>query len=87
MTAVVIERAVDTETVSEEELLQLEQLWENPSMEWDGDDSEREEWVIIAFVGFAYAAALAYAAYCTSTGGSADIGFSFTRGFWVKCTR
>lgn len=47
-------------------------------------DETEEGWFL--FVGFVYAVAVAYAAYCTSQGGSPDIGFSWRRGFWVRCT-
>jgi len=47
--------------------------------------SEEEPWVWMVVVGFAYAVALAWAAYCRHTGGDAEISFSWT-GFKVKCT-
>jgi hypothetical protein len=39
-------------------------------------------WVV--FVGFAYAAALAYAIYCRATGGYPDISLTW-KGFKVAC--
>ena len=47
--------------------------------------SEEEPWVWVVVLGFAYAAALAYATYCRHTGGNADISLTWT-GFKVKCT-
>jgi hypothetical protein len=41
-------------------------------------------WVI--FVGFAYSVAMAYAAYCTSQGGSPDISLTW-KGFKVSCIK
>lgn len=38
------------------------------------------------FIGFAYTVAMAYAAYCTSRGGSPSISFGW-RGFKVTCYR
>jgi hypothetical protein len=41
-------------------------------------------WVVI--IGFSFALALAYAAYCTSRGGHPSISFGWT-GFKVSCSR
>jgi hypothetical protein len=48
--------------------------------------SEEEPWVWALLVGFAFAAALAWAAYCRHTGGNAEITFVWYKGFTVKCT-
>jgi len=48
---------------------------------------EREEivwWAV--FIGFSYTVAMAYAAYCTSKGGSPSISFGW-KGFKVTCRR
>ena len=63
--------------------------YEEPELFIDGGDEgvweEEIAWWVI-FVGFSYAAALAYAAYCTSRGGSADISLTW-KGFKVACYR
>ena len=61
--------------------------YEAPALAWTNETAERAEvlwWVV--FVGFAYALAMAYAAYCTHSGGSADISLTW-RGFKVACYR
>ncbi|HWG56972.1 MAG TPA: hypothetical protein VNT58_10670 [Gaiellaceae bacterium] len=58
-----------------------------PALAWAEEVGEHAPvvwWVV--FVGFAYTVALAYAAYCTATGGSADISLTW-RGFKVACYR
>lgn len=48
---------------------------------------EQEEivwWAV--FIGFSYTVAMAYAAYCTSKGGSPNISFGW-KGFKVSCRR
>jgi hypothetical protein len=51
-----------------------------------GDEIERREdvvwWVVV--VGFAYAVALAWATWCRSKGGNAEISFGWS-GFKVVC--
>ncbi len=46
---------------------------------------EEEPWAWAVVVGFAFAAALAWATYCRHTGGNPDISFGWS-GFKVKCT-
>ena len=60
--------------------------YERPTLAWPGDEVERREHIIwwIVFVGFAYAVAVAYAAYCTHTGGHPDISLTW-HGFKVAC--
>ena len=61
--------------------------YEAPAIEWRGETAERETvlwWAII--VGFSYAAALAWAAYCIYSGGSPQISFTWN-GFKVACYR
>jgi hypothetical protein len=60
--------------------------YERPRLAWpDGVVEQRQHilwWVV--FVGFAYALAIAYAAYCTYTGGHPDIDLTWY-GFKVSC--
>jgi len=68
-------------------LLELGALteYESPAVDLvdsDGFDEECPCWVIL--VGFAFAVALAYAAYCTARGGHPNISFGW-RGFSVSC--
>ena len=86
MSAMSIERQDKALPVLDQELQQLEQLWERPSMGWDGDDAEQQEWVVFVVLGLGYAAALAYAAYCTSRGGHPDISFGWKE-FKVACNK
>lgn len=61
--------------------------YEAPTLAWRGEVAERAPivwWAV--YVGFAYAAALVYAAYCTSRGGNPDISLTW-RGFKVACHR
>ena len=56
-----------------------------PTVRWDAEPAQREPivwWVV--FVGFAYAIAIAYAAYCRHTGGDPDIELTW-HGFKVIC--
>ncbi len=59
----------------------------SPMVVWRGDVAERSDaiwWVV--FVGLAYAAALAWAGWCRSKGGSAEVNFSVS-GFKVVCKK
>jgi hypothetical protein len=61
--------------------------YEAPALDWTTETAERAEvvwWVV--FVGFAYTVAMAYAAYCTYSGGDPDISLTW-RGFKVTCHR
>ena len=61
--------------------------YEPPALLWERDEGEVEPvvwWAII--VGFSYALALAWAAYCIRRGGDPEISFSW-RGFKVTCQR
>jgi hypothetical protein len=56
-----------------------------PSLAFAGDPAETEDavwWVVV--VGFAYAVALAYVAWCRHNGGSGEISFGWS-GFKVVC--
>ena len=56
-----------------------------PALVAGGDLAETDEivwWIVV--VGFAYALALAWAAWCRHTGGNADISFGWS-GFKVVC--
>ena len=56
-----------------------------PALTHGGELAESEDvvwWVVV--VGFAYAIALAYAAWCRRGGGSAEISFGWS-GFKVVC--
>lgn len=56
-----------------------------PILDWPREAAQRQQivwWVV--FVGFAYVLALAYAAYCTHTGGHPDIDLTW-KGFKVSC--
>lgn len=58
-----------------------------PVVAFRGESAGRVDalwWMV--FVGLAYAAALAWASYCRSKGGSAEINFSIS-GFKVACTK
>jgi hypothetical protein len=59
--------------------------YEPPAVEWRGELGQRAEivWWIV-FVGFAYAVAVAYAIYCTHTGGHPEIDLTWY-GFKVIC--
>jgi hypothetical protein len=59
--------------------------YEPPALAWPGELGQRQEivWWIV-FVGFAYALAVAYAWYCTHTGGHPDIDLSW-KGFKITC--
>ena len=85
MTITLIERPAELydEAVTAEELQALEALFEAPAMSWDEDD-DAEQWVWFAIAGLSFAAALAYAAYCTSKGGSPSISAGW-RGFSISC--
>ena len=63
--------------------------YERPSLAWpdglDGVVEQRQQivwWVV--FVGFAFAVAVAYAAYCTHVGGHPNIELTW-HGFKVSC--
>ena len=62
--------------------------YEAPALVWEVDPpAERAEvlwWVV--FVGFAFSVAMAYAAYCTYSGGSPEISLTW-KGFKVSCYR
>jgi len=64
------------------------EIYEAPSLELVAYDDIHEEhaiwWAIV--VGFSFAVAASYAAYCTSKGGSPDISFGWG-GFKVRCYR
>ena len=63
--------------------------YEAPALTWDGELAQEEHgWVLVwaIVVGFSFAAALAYAAYCTASGGDPDISFGWS-GFKGKCYR
>jgi hypothetical protein len=56
-----------------------------PALTHPGELAETEDvvwWIVV--VGFAYAVALAYAAWCRRGGGSAEISFGWS-GFKVVC--
>ncbi|RDI74572.1 hypothetical protein Gocc_1461 [Gaiella occulta] len=56
-----------------------------PALAYRGEVAETDEvvwWIVV--VGFAYAIALAYAAWCRHGGGSAEIQFGWS-GFKVVC--
>lgn len=58
-----------------------------PALDHRGELAEQEDvvwWVVV--VGFAYAVALAYAAWCRNGGGSAEISFGWS-GFKVVCKK
>lgn len=58
-----------------------------PAIDLRALPAEQEEavwWVVV--VGFAYAVALAWAAWCRSKGGSAEISFGWS-GFKVVCKK
>jgi hypothetical protein len=56
-----------------------------PALAFTGEPAQTEDivWWIV-FVGFAYAVALAWAAWCRKNGGNAEISLSWT-GFKVVC--
>jgi hypothetical protein len=61
--------------------------YDAPALAHSGELAEAEDavwWVVV--VGFAYAIALAYAAWCRSGGGSAEISFGWS-GFKVVCKK
>ena len=61
------------------------QVYAPPALVAGGDLAETDEivwWIVV--VGFAYALALAWAAWCRHTGGDADISFGWS-GFKVVC--
>lgn len=63
------------------------QPYKVPMLVWEGEIAEKEPivwWIVL--VGFSYAAALAWSAYCVWKGGSSDISFSW-KGFKVTCSR
>ena len=56
-----------------------------PALAFAGEPAETEDviwWIVV--VGFAYAVALTWAAWCRRGGGSAEISFGWT-GFKVVC--
>jgi uncharacterized membrane protein len=56
-----------------------------PAIAWNGETAEHEDvvwWVVV--VGFAYAVALAYVAWCRHQGGDGEISFGWS-GFKVVC--
>jgi hypothetical protein len=56
-----------------------------PAIAFSGETAEREDvvwWIVV--VGFAYAVALAYVAWCRRQGGDGDISFGWS-GFKVVC--
>jgi hypothetical protein len=58
-----------------------------PAVTLDGEVARQEDvvwWVVV--VGFAYAVALAWATWCRTNGGSAEISFGWT-GFKVVCRK
>ena len=61
--------------------------YDAPALTWSGELAEAEPvvWWAVA-VGFSFALALAYAAYCTSRGGHPNISFGWS-GFKVTCYR
>ena len=64
-----------------------EQTYEPPALGWNGEPARVVHavwWAVI--VGFAFALAMAYAAYCTRKGGDPDISLTW-RGFKVTCHR
>ena len=61
------------------------QAYVPPALVGSGDLAETDDvvwWIVV--VGFAYALALAWAAWCRHTGGDADISFGWS-GFKVVC--
>jgi hypothetical protein len=62
-------------------------VYEPPALQWAGETAEAVSWVWWAVVvGFSFALALAYAAYCSRLGGSPSISFGW-KGFTVTCHR
>jgi hypothetical protein len=57
-----------------------------PALAWPAGAVEQRQEIIwwIVFVGFAYAVAVAYAVYCSHTGGHPDIELTW-HGFKVEC--
>lgn len=88
MTTTLIERPAELydAPVTAEELQQLEALFEEPAMDWDEGDATEEQGPMFILAGLSFAAALAYAAYCTSKGGSPSISAGWT-GFKITCRR
>ena len=60
--------------------------YERPTLAWPDGLVAQQQHIIwwIVFVGFAYGVAIAYAAYCTHTGGHPDIDLTW-RGFKGAC--
>ena len=62
-------------------------VYEPPALVWAGETAQVVSvvwWAIV--VGFSFALALAYAAYCSYMGGSPSISFGW-KGFTVTCRR
>ena len=60
-------------------------VYERPSVMLEGRDLEEESWLWFAvIIGFSFALALAYAAYCTANHGYPVISFGWS-GFKVAC--
>ena len=61
--------------------------YEPPTLVWRGEAGQAVHvvwWAVV--VGFSFALALAYAAYCSYLGGSPSISFGWS-GFKVSCVR
>jgi hypothetical protein len=60
--------------------------YEPPALAWPGGVVEQRQHILwwIIFVGFAYAVAVAFAAYCVHQGGHPDIELTW-HGFKVSC--
>jgi hypothetical protein len=59
--------------------------YERPALVWPDDLGQQSPivwWVV--FVGFAYFVAVAYATFCTATGGHPDVSLTW-HGFKVEC--
>jgi hypothetical protein len=60
--------------------------YERPALAWPSGATEHQQHILwwVVYLGFAYAAALLYATYCTHSGGHSEIDFGWT-GFKVSC--
>ena len=54
-------------------------VYEPPALAWAGEPATEQPWVLFVVFTFTYLAALAWAAYCISRGGSPEIEFEWWR--------
>lgn len=66
--------------------LAVSSVYEPPALAWPGEPATEQRWLWWAVFVFTYLAALAWASYCISRGGSPDIEWQWWR-FKVSCYR